>query len=395
MPAVRPIPTQLRLTALVRVAGAICMLLASAATQRAASFATAPDATSTGHEPEAAVSRVVFAMGTSLRLALRCDAGEATRAEALRASEQAVRALAEVERRLSTWRDDSELAGVHAHPVGSWLEVSAATAADLARAFALERATDGAFTPAVGALVAAYDLRGSGRWPDADERTRLRACTGAPTFTIEGQRIRRNVDGAQLEEGAFAKGAGLAAARDAALAAGASEVWFDFGGQVLLAGDAAAPRRVELADPADRGLPIVALRLTGGCLATTGNGVRRRIVDGRALGHVLDPRTALPAADFGSVTVWCEEPFVADALSTALFVLGADEALRFAERMHGVEAVVVLAAPVTAADRDRATRTVRATSGLRHCIEVIDGRARLPAAHPETNERPRLGAPDF
>jgi thiamine biosynthesis lipoprotein ApbE len=52
-------------------------------------------------------------------------------------------------------------------------------------------------------------------------------------------------------------------------------------------------------------------------------------VNGRRLGHVVDPRTGQPVAAWGSVTVVAEDPGVADVVSTALLVLGPEAGLRW------------------------------------------------------------------
>ena len=53
------------------------------------------------------------------------------------------------------------------------------------------------------------------------------------------------------------------------------------------------------------------------------------MVNGTRVGHLLDPRTGRAAPFNGSVTVWHERGLVADILSTALFVMGPDEGLRW------------------------------------------------------------------
>jgi thiamine biosynthesis lipoprotein len=60
------------------------------------------------------------------------------------------------------------------------------------------------------------------------------------------------------------------------------------------------------------------------------------------VGHILDPRTGRPAAFRGSVTVWDRRPLVADILSTALFVMGPDEGIRWAE-VRGIAACYLAA----------------------------------------------------
>ena len=62
-------------------------------------------------------------------------------------------------------------------------------------------------------------------------------------------------------------------------------------------------------------------------------------MEGRRIGHILDPRTGEPAAVFGSATVVAPSALVADILSTAFFVLGPEKglALSAALRKEGVE----------------------------------------------------------
>ena len=307
----------------------------------------------------ASIERFVVAMGTSLQL----EVVAADRATALQASEAAVRALESTEQRLSSWRPDSELSRFVAAPAGSAFAASTALCDDLRRAAAWGDATGGAFDPTIGALVDCYDLRGDGRWPSEQQLDAARARCGADLVRIENRALRRTGD-VRLDAGAFGKGAGLDAASAAALDAGASAVTFDFGGQVHLAG-AAAPRDIELADPRDRARPVVRLRMDRGSVATSANSERRRIVAARPLGHVLDPRTGRPAADFGSVTIVADSAFDADCLSTACFVLGPREAIAFAERTDGVEAVVLLVS-----EHPRSL-TARVTSGLRERVEPL------------------------
>src|SRR6185436_4182402 len=109
----------------------------------------------------------------------------------------------------------------------------------------------------------------------------------------------------------------------------------DFGGQIASFGGHGDD--VELADPRDRARPVLRLRLSGGSLSTSG--------DGEHPGHLLDPRTGRPARDFGTVTVRAGSGALADALSTALFVMGPADALRFARRHPEIDVVVIETTP--------------------------------------------------
>src|SRR5262245_26392913 len=105
-----------------------------------------PAASAHATEDTGRVERRLAAMGTWLELSVR--AGD--RAAALAGSERAVRALEACEARLSTWRDDSELARLNRAPVDEWQELSPELAADLARAREFWLATGGAFDPGLG-----------------------------------------------------------------------------------------------------------------------------------------------------------------------------------------------------------------------------------------------------
>ena len=76
-------------------------------------------------------------------------------------------------------------------------------------------------------------------------------------------------------------------------------------------------------------------------MATSANTVKAKSTPQETIGHLLDPRSGKPAADFGSVTVISTSALTADALSTALFVMGPEAALAFAEAQPDVEALIL------------------------------------------------------
>jgi len=287
---------------------------------------------------EAVVQRRLGAMGTWLEL----EVAAPSRDLALRASEAAVRAIEAVEERLSTWDEDSELARLNRAPAGEACPLSAELRADLERARGLSRATDGAFDPGVGALVRAWGLRTGGRRPSEAELAAARAAGGLAGLVLDGACAVRPA-GLLLEEGAFGKGVGLDAARAELVRSGATWATVDLGGQVVLCGASSAfpARRFGVADPRARERVVLELEIASGSLATSGNSERGIVVDGVRRAHILDPRTGVPVPDFGSLTVWAPDATTADALSTALYVLGPDAALAWAACHTEVEVVVL------------------------------------------------------
>lgn len=318
--------------------------------------------------PGQTVERVVVAMGTSLQIQVTAP----TRMLALQASEAGLRAIEVVDARLSTWREDSELSRLNRALVGSSITLSGALLRDLATARRWSRATGGAFDPGIGALVDLYGLRTGGTWPsDQDVWACLPHC-GMQELHVIRTRASRRMARFRIEEGGFGKGVGLDAAGRAVLAAGATAVTFDFGGQVLSVGEGPGGDH-DLADPRARDRAVVRVHLRHGSFATTANSERRLQAAGRDFGHILDPRTGRPAKDFGSVTVFADSAFAADCLSTALFVMGPVAALVWAEQQDGIEALVLetTVAEMTGSEHAPTQLTARMTSGLRDQVTAL------------------------
>ena len=125
-----------------------------------------------------------------------------------------------------------------------------------------------------------------------------------------------------LDLGGFGKGYALDEAAAVLAARGVSDALLDLGGQVLALG--APPGEpgwiVEVAHPADRSRPVLALCVRDASVSTSGNAERSFVVEGERFGHLLDPTTGRPVDFLGSVTVIAPRAAAADALSTALAV---------------------------------------------------------------------------
>ena len=104
----------------------------------------------------------------------------------------------------------------------------------------------------------------------------------------------------------------------------------DFGGQILAWG---RPLTVDIADAQDRNLPRCTFTLEAASLSCSGTSVRGR--------HILDPRSGQPCQAWGSTAVVAADGLSADVLSTALYVLGPDQGLAWAER-HEIAAAFLL-----------------------------------------------------
>ena len=311
------------------------------------------------------VNRRVEMMGTVLWMELEVQ----DRTEGLRASEGALRTMEAAERRLSTWTIETELARFLTREVGERVTLTPLLAEELNAAAKLCELTGGAFDPSIGALTQAWGLRTGGVTPSESTLMEAMASCGSTLWRVEGSEAIRDSADLVIDEGGFGKGAALDQALNSLRESGIESASLNLGGQLAFIGE--DERVVPIANPRDRMDVVLELRVEGGSVATSANTERS--------GHLLDPRTGRPAKDFGSVTVWASSALTADALSTALFVLGPREGCALAEQMEGVEAAFI--------ETSKSGMNVYVTPGLSNRTRSLHSRARVTDLFENSGQR--------
>lgn len=299
--------------------------------------------------PLVRVDRAWPVMGTMLQ-ATAVAADSATAREALAAARAEV---FRVDSLMSTYKPGSEVSRVNAAAgTGEWTELSPGTLEVLDAALAWNAATGRAFDPTVGPLVDAWGFhRREGRVPPESTIDSLLAITGCRRVEVERARApylgrgraRLPVKGMALDFGAIAKGYALDRALAAMRAAGAAGGMADLGGHVSVWGtppDGGVGWPIGIRDPRDPEALLGTVTVESGSVATSGDYERFFVHDGVRYSHVLDPRTGWPARGTAQTTVIAPNGTDADALSTALFVLGPEKGREILAR-HAPEATAV------------------------------------------------------
>jgi thiamine biosynthesis lipoprotein len=259
-----------------------------------------------------------------------------------------------IEDRITVYRDSSDVARLNAVAAEGWQPVAADIVALLAQAQRLHEQTGGAFDPAAGSLVRAWGfLRRQGRTPDAALLAAARARSGLSHVEIDesGARIRFTRPGIEFNLGAIGKGWALDAVIGMLTAAGVASVLVHGGSSSVRAMGVAGPTlpgrrgwRVGVRHPLRPGRRLATVTLVDAALGTSGSGTQFFVDRGRRLGHILDPRTGVPAEGVLSSTVITPQAADADALSTALYVLGPAGLERIAPAGGDTAAILVVPA---------------------------------------------------
>ncbi|WP_232050946.1 FAD:protein FMN transferase [Arabiibacter massiliensis] len=270
-------------------------------------------------------------MDTAMTVTVSAD-GQAAADEALAAC---VARVEELDALLAPAGGESELARLNAAG-GAPQNVGDDVRALVETALAAARETDGAFDPTVYPLTDAWGFTdGEHRTPSPDEIAALLPRVGygaaavddaAGTVALSG--------GAQIDVGGVAKGFAADELRAILAERGASSALLDLGGNVTALGAKGdgSPWRVGVADPAAPDQLAGAIELAAGATVSTSGPYQRFFTDdeGVVRHHLIDPATGYPAdSDLASASVIGPDGARCDALSTALFVMGLDDALAF------------------------------------------------------------------
>lgn len=313
--------------------------------------AVSGSAATSGEEGEAVEGLARYAatsahMGTQFRIEVFAD----EKLRAGRALRAAFEAIEQLDRRMSDYREDSELSRLSAaSPTEQPVAVSADLATVLRESQRMYRLTGGAFDVTVGPLSRLWrKARKQKQLPDAQQLQAARASVGGQFLRIDPEgNVRLLRPKMRLDLGGIAKGF----AADRALAVlkqhGIARALIDAGGDLVL-GDpppgrggwriAVAPLRAD----APQGSRVLEVSNCG--VATSGDAFQFVEIDGQRYSHLLDPRTGLGVVGRSSATVIAPSGMQADACASALSVMGGDGLARL-EELPGVAAILVLADP--------------------------------------------------
>lgn len=273
-------------------------------------------------------------MGSTYNVRLRAPESDAAR---LRAVIQA--ALDDVDDRMSMFQPQSELSSLNRAAEGTPITLSDELYDVLSAACEVSRWSEGAFDVTVAPLVEhwGFGTRASRRVPTPGAVAAERRRVDWRSLALDASRrtvVKRHA-GLQADLGGIAKGYGVDRVAAALEARGVRDYMVEVGGEVRVLGRNAAGHAWRIGVEEPDALPqrvrwVVAL--DGRAMATSGDYRNYFIEDGRRYSHEIDPASGMPIRHgLCSVTVVADDCMRADALATALIVLGAERGRALAE----------------------------------------------------------------
>lgn len=298
-------------------------------------------------------SGLQLVMGTFAHVVVVAD-DSATAKKCVAAALEEIRRVDEL---MSDYKSDSDIGRANAQAAEHPVQVSDSTYEVLQRSIEFSKLSDGAFDVTVGPLVALFrEEKKAGVVPTEEQIAQAKARVGFEKLELDEQNrtVRFSVEGMRLDLGAIAKGYAVDKAIEAAQRAGAIGAMVDLGGNVKCFGSPPKGRDhwlIGVQDPnsAVEGLGgggiLFTLKITDAAMATSGDYQQFVVIEGKRHSHILNPRTGVSAEGLSSATIITDNATDADALSTAVSVMGSPKGLALIEKLPGTEAILVGSAP--------------------------------------------------
>jgi len=259
-----------------------------------------------------------------------------------------------LEDQLTVYRDSSEISAVNRRATAESVAVESRLYALLEQAVELHRQTHRAFDITSGPLSKVWGFyRRQGAMPAESDLAAALGLVGSQFLELDpaAQSVRFKKQGVELNLGAIGKGYALDRAAESMLAAGVGDFLWHGGQSSILARGSQATQGAEepgwlvgVRHPMRPEKQIIEIRLCNRALGTSGAGTQFFRHRGKRYGHIIDPRSGWPAEGVISTTVLAPTAAEADALATAFYILGPDQAVAWCHERAAIGMLMFLPA---------------------------------------------------
>lgn len=320
-------------------------------------------------------------MGTVANIKVVADSHEHGQA----AIDRALATLNDLNARLSTYVTTSELSKVNREAARHPVAVSADTFELLETSLKYCRLSEGAFDITVQPIIRLWKTCGkANRLPTDAEMTDAKSKVGWQKLQLDAKNktVRFTVPGMEITADAIAEGYVVDRAKDALRGPGVKSGLVDVGGEIAVFGPKVWIIGIQdpfdaTADGKEKSAPRWKVRLDEKHAITTAGNYRRFVtIDGKRHSHIIDPRTGQSVDAIPSVTIVAEKAIDADAIDTAVSVMGVGPGMKLVREL-GVEAFLI--------SGDETLPAIIATSGFTPMMIFGEDDANEPTSPPPTD----------
>jgi len=283
------------------------------------------------------------AMGTVVEITLIANDEEAAKKGALQAFQEVKR----IEYLMSPWIESSDVSRINRSAGNDGVRVSPEIVEVIKRAYEVSKLSEGGFDITVGPLVQLWRKAREGGAPPRMEEVKetLNLVNFRNLKTHYGEKVSLRKKGMTFDLGGIAKGYAVDRAFELLKGLGYRNLVVNAGGDLRVGGSKPdGPWSIGIQHPRESEKITARISISDMAVATSGDYEKFFIHQGKRYHHILNPRNGFPAEGCQSVTVLHKEATTADALATAIFVLGPEKGYALCQRLEGVDCLI--------ADRD-------------------------------------------
>jgi thiamine biosynthesis lipoprotein len=289
-------------------------------------------------------------MGTSYTVKVVRAGADLRKADEIRKGIEAE--LNAVDSSMSTYRDDSELSRFNASTSTDEFQVTPATAAVVRAALEVGRLSDGAYDVTVEPLVRLWNFGSDAADVDTVPSDKaIQECMqsiGQKHLTVSHQRpaLKKDLPELRVDLSSIAKGYAVDRVAERLAREGFENYMVEVGGEVRTRGHNRHGQTWQIAieRPTDGPRQVYRVLPLEDCAMATSGGYRNYFEkEGRRYSHLIDPRSGQPITHrLASVTVLADRCVKADALATAMLIMGPEAGMKLAEKEGIAAAFLVL-----------------------------------------------------
>jgi thiamine biosynthesis lipoprotein len=265
------------------------------------------------------------------------------------ASEQIEHAIQEIKRIegvISSWDPDSETSRINKLAGIEPVKVDRELFELITRSLYLSELSQGAFDITYASMDRVWKFDGSmDREPSDEEIEGSVSLVGFQDVVIdEGKEtVFLQRPGMRIGFGAIGKGYAADKAAGLLMSTGVRSGVINASGDMFVWGShpGGGPWKIGIADPDSRNNIVAWLEITDVAIVTSGNYEKFVEIEGQKYSHIIDPRSGWPVTGLKSVTVIAPSAEFADALATALFVMGPEAGIYLVDQLDGVECLFI------------------------------------------------------
>jgi thiamine biosynthesis lipoprotein len=281
-----------------------------------------------------------------------------SREKAEEAVEAAFGKIEELEKLLNYFSYESEITKINRSAGIAPVKVSSQTLEIVKKAVDIAEYTNGAYDPTIGPVIKLWGFSSQSAAPSIPPENKIREAIKLVNYKkihidISKSEIFLEEKGMEIDLGGIAKGYAADMAVEVIKSKGIKTALVAVAGDIKGFGlkPNGQPWNIGIQNPKTEEDVFATLHLKDTSISTSGDYQRFFVKDGQRYHHILDPETGYPASGIISISVIAPDGFMADGLSTGIFVLGPEKGIKLLESL-GLSGLIVDSSSEIAVTKD-------------------------------------------